>query len=148
MEKLNNEKIVINNAPVGNYEIRLRMNQIVPSEYSVEYSLVIICPFDHLKFINNPSELKPITPKICSPKYPVHKVFAHCNSETATNCEYEVFEITENKAVKHSLANREFLYAHLDLSKDKNIKKTEIEGFTFSLKLKSDNYVYSNRLIR
>lgn len=148
------KKIVINDAPIGTYEIRLRMNQIVPSEYSVDYSLVIVGPFDHLNFINNPSGLKPSTPKSCSSKCPSDK----CNSQTATcvcdklhtgtNCEFEVIDVSEGIAIHQVLKKRDFLYTRLDASKYKNMKQSEIEKLTLTIKTKSDRFSYSNGIIR
>lgn len=150
------KKIVINDAAVGDYEIRIRMNQIVPEiENPVDYSLVIVGPFDQLDFNKNPSELVPKAPKSCTSKCRSN----NCNSikstcicdklHTGTNCEHEIIEIIENNAIKHQMKKREFFFTHLDLSKYKNkLNEIELSQLTLSIKMKSDNYVYSNGFVR
>lgn len=46
------------------------------------------------------------------------------------------------------MTNGEFWFTHFDLSNYKKMQKDELEKITFSIQVKSDNYVYSNGFVR
>lgn len=135
-------KIVIQNAPIGRYEIRIHVREVMHTDELIDYSMVVTGPFEHLNFNQNPGELKHSVPNTCLSKCPVNKGFAKCDTQTAScicdshhtgpNCEFEIQEFTDKHKIRLSLPSRQFWYTRIDYSHYKEkLNGRNINDFAF-----------------